>query len=151
LDELDKLLAEEMDEFLEEERIDLPSTPPSEKHSVFWGYGASDVGSDEGDGENELTLKLGDEQGEASGMFDIPLRGRTVPPPEPKAASTPKSTTASTPKSTTASTPKSTTAPKSTSTPKTTTVPTKSFLRNTASSAAKNRDALEDTADNART
>jgi hypothetical protein len=60
LDELDELLAEELDEFLKEEREDLPSTP--EKRNVFWGSGASDVGSDEGDGENELTLKPEDEQ-----------------------------------------------------------------------------------------
>jgi hypothetical protein len=59
LDELDKLLAEELDEFLEEEREDLPSTP---EKSLFWGSDASDAGSDEGDGENELTLKLEDEQ-----------------------------------------------------------------------------------------
>lgn len=126
LDELDELLAEELDEFLEEERTNLPSTPPSEKESVFWGSEASDVGSDEGDGENESTLKLGDEQGEASGTIDIPLRRRTVLPSEPKAASTSKST----------------------STPKTTTASTKSFLRDTASSAAKKRDAPKDTADN---
>jgi hypothetical protein len=59
LDELEKLLAEELDEFLEEERTDLPSTP---EKSILWGSEASDVGSDEGDGENELTLKLEDEQ-----------------------------------------------------------------------------------------
>ncbi|KAJ4324427.1 hypothetical protein N0V94_001325 [Neodidymelliopsis sp. IMI 364377] len=139
LDELDELLAEEFDAFLEEERVDLPSTPPSEKEGVFWGSEVSDVGSDEGDEENESTLKLGDEQGEASGTLDIPLRGRIIPPPEPKDASTPKSTTVST-KST--STPKTTTA--------STTASTKSFLRDTASSAAKKRDAPKDTTDNTR-
>jgi hypothetical protein len=58
LDELEKLLAEELDEFLEEEHTDLPSTP---EKSLFWGSDAPDVGSDEGDGENELTLELGNE------------------------------------------------------------------------------------------
>jgi hypothetical protein len=123
LDELEKLLAEELDEFLEEEREDLPSTPPSEKDSIFWGCGASDVGSDEGDGENERTPKLGDEQGEASETLDIPLRGRTVPP-------------------------KSTTAPKSTSTLETTTAPTQSFLQDTVLSTAEKHTALKDTANN---
>lgn len=130
LDELDELLAEEMDEFLEEERMDLPHTPESEKANVFWGSEASeaggDVGSDEGDGEND-TLKLGDEQGQTSGTLDLPLRARTVPPPEPKAASSPKTTT----------------APKSIATTKTMTTLTRSFsfLRDTASFAAKKREA----------
>lgn len=103
LDGLDKLLTEEMDKFLKEERVDLPHTPESEKFRAFWGSEASDVGIDEDDGENEPALKPEDEQGEASGALDLPLRERTVPPPEPNAA---------------ASTPKSTTASKGTSTPK---------------------------------
>lgn len=94
LDGLDNLPAEEMDEFLEEERVDLPHMPECEKFRVCWGSEASDVGSED-DGENEPDLKLEDEQGEVSGALDLPLRGRTVPPPEPKAASTPESTTAS--------------------------------------------------------
>ena len=102
LDGLDKMLAEEMDEFLEEERVDLPHTPESEKFRAFWGSQASevgnnissDVGSDEGDGEYEIR-KLGDEQGEASTTLDLQLRERAVPPSESKAAPTLKSNTAS--------------------------------------------------------
>lgn len=128
MDELDQLLAEKMDEFLEED-VDLPHTPESEEARVFWGLEASEVGSDEGDGENESTFKLEDEQGEASGTLDIPLRIRTVTPAEQKAASAPESTTAA----------------EVTSTPRITTASTESFLRDSASSA-KEGDASQDTA-----
>jgi hypothetical protein len=61
LDELDELLAEEFDAFMEEERVDLPSTPPSKKGSVF--EGVFDVGSDESDGRMSLLSSLGMSRG----------------------------------------------------------------------------------------
>ena len=81
MDELNELLAEELDAFLDEERVDLPSTPPDETQSFFWDSTPFEVSGDEGDGDNETTLKLEDEdeEGNASGTFAIPLRGRAPP------------------------------------------------------------------------